>query len=298
VIDGISVTRTSTSTTSVAVPGATLACRVVGPEEGEVLLVVHGGPGESHDVLRPHLDALASSARRIVYYDQRGGGRSPLARDSAPGDWRRHVEDLDAVRGHFTAGPVDVLGFSWGALLTVLYALEHREDVARLVLVSPPPLHAGFGGERIRRDVEAARARPEVRAVEERARELASGSGDAATRARAQFVARVAPLLADPDRAWDLTPVDARDDVARAVWDSLGTYDLRPRLETLRGVPILVVGGTRDAATSSTIADTAGLLGAEPAVLAECGHAPFFESADAFRATVEAFLGAHATRLA
>lgn len=272
-------------------PGATLWCRVVGPEKGGLLFIVHGGPGESHDVLRPHLDAFASAGRRVVYYDQRGGVRSPLAGDSAPGDWQQHVADLDAVRRHFTAGAVDVLGFSWGALLALLYALEHREAVARLVLVSPPPLHAGFG-EAIRRDVEAARIRPEVRAAEERAREAASGTRDPAVRTQAQFVARVAPLFVDPGRAWDLTPVEAREDVARAVWDSLGSYDLRPRLETLRGVPILVVSGAGDPVTSSSIADTAGRLEARLAVLSDCGHAPFCESPEAFRATVGPFLAA------
>jgi len=281
------------STFSLSVPGATLGGVVVGPEDGAPLVVVHGGPGESHDALRPHLDALASEGRRVVYYYQRGGVRSPLAHGSAPGDWRCHVADLDAVRCHFAAGPIDVLGFSWGALLTVLYALEHREHVGRLVLVSPPPMHTG-SSERISRDVETARARPEVRAVEDRARHAASDARDPVARARAQFVARVAAVLVDPERAWDLTPVDARDDVARAVWNSLGGYDLRPRLEGLRGIPILVVGGAQDPVTSSTIEETAGGVGAQLTLLSHCGHALFFESPEAFRVTVDAFLAAHA----
>ena len=281
----------SPSTFSLSAPGATLGGIVVGPEDGRLLLVVHGGPGESHDALRPHLDALASEARRVAYYDQRGGARSPLARDSAPCDWRCHVADLDAVRRHLAAGPIDVLGFSWGALLAVLYALERREDVGRLVLVSPPPMHTG-SSERMRRDVATARARPEVHAVEERARQAASDAHDPAERMRAQFIARVAPLLADPNRAWDLTPSDVRDDVARAVWNSLGAYDLRPRLPALGDVPMLIVGGAEDPATSSTIADTASGLGAQLTLLSHCGHAPFLESPEEFRLTVEAFLAA------
>jgi proline iminopeptidase len=281
----------ATSTFSLSVPGATLGGVVVGPEEGGALVVVHGGPGESHDGLRPHLDVLASEARRVVYYDQRGGARSPLARGPAPGDWRCHVADLDAVRRHFDAGTVDVLGFSWGALLAVLYALDHRESVGRLVLVSPPPMHTA-STERISRDVEIARGRAEARAVEERARQAAADARDPRTRARAEFVARVAPVLADPDRAWDLTPVEVRDDVARAVWDSLGGYDLRSRLGSLQGIPVLVVGGGEDPVTASTIAETATGLGAQLTLLSHCGHAPFFESPEAFRVAVEAFLAA------
>lgn len=280
----------SPSAFSLSAADTTLGGIVVGPEYGRLLLVVHGGPGESHDSLRPQLDALASDERRVVYYDQRGGSRSPLAHGAAPGDWRSHVADLDAVRRHFVPGPVDILGFSWGALLAVLYALEHRDDVARLVLVSPPPMH-GASSDQMRRDVAAACARPEVRDVEARARQAASDATDPAARARAAFVARIAAVLSDPARAWDLTPSEVREDAARAVWSSLGAYDLRPRLPALRDLPILIVGGVEDPVTASTIADTASGLGARLALLDHCGHAPFCEAPEEFRRTVDGFLG-------
>lgn len=274
---------------TIAVPDAVLGGVIVGPPGARPLLVVHGGPGESHDVLRPHLDALASSQRRVVYYDQRGGLRSSLADGAQPGDWKRHVMDLDAVRGHLGGGAIDVLGFSWGALLSLLYVLEERSGVARLVLVSPPPLYAGAAAVS-RRQLEAVRSRPAVRAVEERARRVAAEARDPAALMRAQFVARVAAALADPMRAWDLTPVETRDDVAGAVWDSLGAYDLRERLESLHGLPVLIVAGAQDPGVMATVGDTAGRLAAQLVLIPGCGHAPFFEDPEAFRATVEAFL--------
>ena len=72
---------------SVPVDGATLHVVEVGPTTARPLLVVHGGPGDAHDVLRPHLDALASDETRVVYYDQRGCGRSPLASGTRPGGY-------------------------------------------------------------------------------------------------------------------------------------------------------------------------------------------------------------------
>ena len=61
--------------------GVTLFERRIG--EGPETVVLHGGPGAHHDYLLPGFDALAPG-RTLVYYDQRGGGRSP-ARDWSPG---------------------------------------------------------------------------------------------------------------------------------------------------------------------------------------------------------------------
>jgi pimeloyl-ACP methyl ester carboxylesterase len=263
---------------------ATLHVVEVGPREGAPLVVVHGGPGEAHDALRPHLDALASPARRLVYYDQRGGGRSRLDDGAAPGGVPAHIEDLAAVARSVSRGAVDLLGFSWGALLAVLFALDHPAHVARLVLVSPPPLHAD-GGAEVGRRLERAAARPEVEALGAwlAARALAPA---AAASAR-----RLAPCFADPRRALDVAPVEVREDVAAAVTRSLGRFDLRPRLAALRAIPVLVVQGDVDPVAAPFAADTARRLGASLAVVPGAGHAPFVEAPEAFGAAVRAFLG-------
>ena len=89
----------------------------------DVAVMLHGGPGASHDYLRPGLDAVAEPGRRrLFYYDQRGSGRSPLDAGVAPGGWQDHVADLDAVREHLGGEPLTLVGYSWGALLAMLYA--------------------------------------------------------------------------------------------------------------------------------------------------------------------------------
>src|SRR5262249_52504106 len=136
----------------------------VGPATASPLLVLHGGPGEAHDCLRPYLDRLATSHRRVVYYDQRGGGRSPLV-DGAPfAGWQDHCADVEAMRLHLDVGRLDLLGFSWGALLALLYALDHRARVSHLVLVSPPPTRAGHD-QALQSNLRRAAARPEVAAL-------------------------------------------------------------------------------------------------------------------------------------
>lgn len=233
----------------------------VGPAAGRPLLVLHGGPGETHHVLRPHLDALVSERRRVVYYDQRR-----LA------DHLRHVADVDAVRRALGHERIDVLGFSWGALLALLFALEHPQRVARMVLVSAPPLHSG-DREVIRARLAEAAARPSVRELQ--------GSS---------FVTRVAPAFFEPARALELTPVETREECARAAQASLGQYDLRPKLSSLRGVPALVVHGAADPIPSSIALETASLLGASSCILERSGHAPFVEARESFVAYVARFL--------
>src|SRR6516164_8900363 len=76
------------------VNGIPLFTRRVG--SGPLVVVLHGGPGASHDYLLPQYDLLASG-RELFYYDQRGGGQSPAPRE-APLGWDAHVSDLEAIR--------------------------------------------------------------------------------------------------------------------------------------------------------------------------------------------------------
>jgi proline iminopeptidase len=277
------------STFALPVPGAELHVVLVGPAGAAPLLVLHGGPGEAHDCLRPHLDRLASARRRIVYHDQRGGGRSPLAAGAAPGGWKDHVADVDAVRRHLGADRVDVLGFSWGALLALLYALEHEDRVARLVLVSPPPTGSGHD-EAMRNNVRRAEARPEVQAFVARMEAVAGATRDPEAARRARFAQRVAPYFAEPERALSLAPVETREEVAAAVARSLRAFDVGKKLEALRAVPALVIHGAEDPVPAAAHAETAARLGARRLALGGAGHAPFIEAEAAFFEAVAAFL--------
>src|SRR3989475_11924675 len=110
--------------------------------DGPPVVVLHGGPGAHHDYLLPQYDLLARG-RTLLYYDQRGGGRSPVGRDTPVG-WREHVADLEALRRHWSIDRLTLLGYSWGGLLAVLYWLEHPEQVERLAPLSPAPPRAAW----------------------------------------------------------------------------------------------------------------------------------------------------------
>jgi proline iminopeptidase len=269
----------------VPVRGIELFVRRVGA--GPPAVVLHGGPGAHHDYLLPGFDALAEG-HELVYYDQRGGGRSPVARDVAVG-WTEQVEDLEALRAAWGFDRLTLAGYSWGGLLALLYALAHPGRVERLALVSPAP-----SWRAARERFEAAFARRNLDPAFQEARRELRESGlrerDPAAYQRRIFELSVAPYFFDPARATDLTPFRITGRTQQEVWSSLGDYDLRPRLPELRGVPSLVVHGEEDPIPIDAARTTAELIGAAFHPVPRCGHVPYVEAFEEFRRVVGEFL--------
>ena len=250
------------------------------------MVVLHGGPGAHHDYLLPQYDLLAhpkgGGARELFYYDQRGGGQSPAPRDTPVG-WHEHVADLEAIRVSLTIDRLTLCGYSWGGLLALLYLLEHPERVERLALVSPASPTAAY---RRQFDVEFARrmAAPEIVRAREELR--ASGVRDQ----RRAFELSVAGYFRDFRDAKNLTPFRVNARTQQAVWDSLGEYDLRDRLRTLRPTPYtLILHGTFDPISIAGSRELAQILDAQLIEL-PVGHCPHVEATDAFVRALDGFL--------
>ena len=99
----------------------------------QTLVVVHGGPANSMESIRPDLAPLAPR-RRVIYYDQRGNGRSQLVESDEGLALERHIADLEALRRHFGLERMTLFGNSWGGLLISAYAAAHPDRIERLVL--------------------------------------------------------------------------------------------------------------------------------------------------------------------
>ena len=269
----------------VSIRGVELLVRRIG--QGHPTVVLHGGPGAHHEYLLPQFDALAAG-RELIYYDQRGGGRSPVSRDTPVG-WQEHVADLEALRQRLGLDRLTLAGYSWGGLLSLLYALEHRDRVERLALVSPAPTWRAA-----REQFEQAFARRNLDPAFQEARKNLRESGlrerDPAAFQQRIFELSVAPYFYDPDRAHDLTPFRVTGRTQQEVWASLGDYDLRPRLPELSGIPSLVMHGENDAIPIEAARTTASLLGAPFHSLPRCGHVPYIEAFDAFKTLLDGFL--------
>jgi len=265
--------------------GVDLFVRRIG--EGSPTVVLHGGPGAHHDYLLPAFDALARG-RELIYYDQRGGGRSPVERD-VPVGWTEHVADLEALREHWGLERLSLAGYSWGALLALLYALEHRRQVERLALVSPAP---AWRAARESYEARFARRNLDPAFQEERRKLRESGlrERDPAAFQQRIFELAVAPYFHDPKRARQLTPFRITGRTQQEVWTSLGDYDLRPRLTALRGIPSLVLHGEQDLIPLETARTTSQLIGAGLHPVPNCGHVPYVEAFEEFREVMDGFL--------
>ena len=278
----------TTTETTVELNGVRLYTRRVG--DGPPVVVLHGGPGAHHDYLLPQYDRLARG-RTLFYYDQRGGGRSPVPRDTPVG-WRDHVADLEALRGAWGLGRVDLLGYSWGGLLAVLYALEHPTWIGRLALVAAAPLTAAWRDEFERR-LAARMSQPWV--TRARAELTASGvsRSDPEKYRRLAFALSVAGYFRDPSQAREMTPFRVTARTQRAVWDSLGQYDLRDRIRQTfpdgTAPRSLVLHGIYDPMPIDSARETAALLGASVFEL-PTGHAPHVEATEQFVEALDPFL--------
>jgi proline iminopeptidase len=281
--------RESGFTTTTDVP---LYWCTYGDPRGRRVLVLHGGPGASHDYLLPQMLRLARG-RELVFYDQRGGGRSRVDA-TVPVTWQVHVEDLARVAGELRVDPLAIVGYSWGGLLAMLHAIEAANGRSSIrpeavLLIDPAPV-----SRRYRAEFEAEFARRQASPQIERLREELAASGlrerdPEAYRQRA-FELSVAGYFADPNAARDLTPFRVVARVQQAVWESLGDYDLVPHLPSVR-CRALVVHGRQDPIPLASPAACARALGARLVVLDRCGHVPYVEQPDALFEVAEAFLG-------
>jgi proline iminopeptidase len=236
----------------------------------------------------------------LVFYDQRGGGRSRTD-DPAPITWQTHVEDLAAVANELAFDPLELVGYSGGGLLSMLYATvaggavpvpdRTESPVPRpqsLVLIDPAPIT-----RKHREQFEAEFARrqrsPEIQQL--RADLTNSGLRERDPDAYRQrgFELSVAGYFADPARAQDLTPFRVVGRVQQSVWGSLGDFDLGPALARV-AIPALIVHGREDPIPLESSEIAARALGARLVVLEHCGHVPYVEQPQSLFDAMREFL--------
>jgi proline iminopeptidase len=253
---------------------------------GPPTVVLHGGPGAHHDYLLPGFDVLANG-RELIYYDQRGGGQSPVSRDTPVG-WREQVADLEELRRQWALERLTIAGYSWGGLLAMLYAVELPDRVEHLALISPAPAWREAREEFEQRFQERNLA-PELQAARAALRASGLREQNPDEYAQRMFELSVAPYFHDPGRARELTPFRVTGRTQQEVWSSLATYDLRPALQHL-SIPAVVLQGEDDPIPIEASRTVAGLLRAEFHPLPRCGHVPYVEAFEAFVAVLDQFL--------
>jgi proline iminopeptidase len=253
-------------------------------EGGATIFFLHGGPGTHHRYLRPEWDALGDVAR-LVFYDQRGCGRSgwgdPPIREKL--DWRTHVDDLDRlISSRAGGGPVVLFGSSWGSELALAYALIHPDRVDAIVV-------SGYPGWA-----------PDTFWTEDGSSRMLSREEREAAAARAPHPARADTLFATRTRR--LTPAEARGALAprvrlcpeayRRTWTSMETMPEGARLSDVHQ-PVLVLSGDAPDRVPEAGPGLAGTLPAGHLLRVEgAGHDPWFTHADRVMPFVRSWLEA------
>ncbi len=104
-------------------------------KNGAPLVVVHGGPGMSHDYLLPL--AKLSKNRAVIFYDQLDAGRSD--RPNEPKNWSiaRFLDEITTLTSILSLTKINLFGNSWGGTLSAAYAATKPANLNRLILSSP-----------------------------------------------------------------------------------------------------------------------------------------------------------------
>jgi proline iminopeptidase len=262
-----------------------------GQKDAPRLLVLHGGPGADHCYLLPQMLHLGEQYD-LLFYDQRGGGRSKT-NALTPVTWQTHVEDLAAVVAEFSLDPLSIVGYSWGAMLALLHAIEQRRNPhlrapERLALINPAPLtreyRRQFEEEFVRRQQS-----PEIQELREELAASGLKEKDPAAYRQRAFELGVAGYFADPRKASDLTPFRVVARVQQSVWESLGNFDLIRDLKGIK-IPSVIIHGRDDPIPLASSVEAARALGTNVVVLDECGHVPYVEQPQRLFAALDPFL--------
>ena len=286
----------------VTVPdGAKLFYRIIG-KGTDTLVALHGGPGVDLESIAGDFAPLGQR-HVVIFYDQRGTGRSTLPVDTTTLNATQQIADLEAVRVHFGIDKLTLIAHSYGPLLAATYAIAHPSHTRRMILLGPVPPRRGDFWKRFA-DTANARMTSSLRqksAAANRRLINTTADSDVVSACREYWAAAMVPRLAEPSRSLPLIKSDlcASDPKGirfgltvtnRLVMNSYGDWDIRSQLRTLQ-VPTLVIHGERDAIPMDLVAEwITSLPHATLIKVPRAAHFAYAERADVVWPAVEAFL--------
>ncbi len=274
--------------------------------QGSPLLIVHGGPGASHDYFLPYLLPLARH-HKLIFIDERGSGKSEKLDDPSGYTVENMVEDTEAVRQGLKLGRISLLGHSYGGVLAQAYALKYQANLTHLMLCSTFYSTSKMN-EVFQRML--ANMTPELR---DRILSLEKaglfGKGKDYEKNRypndymiAAWAEGYFPYLYQrrPDANYDpIANGNMSWDLYREMWGSHGEYvidgnlksvEYADRLKTLK-VPTLITAGDHDECAPSLSEEMHQLIaGSKLVIFPESGHMNFVDQPALFNKTIGDFL--------
>ena len=274
----------------VSVPGARLFYQSVG--KGDPIIVVHGGPGMNHEYLLPGMLGLARS-HRVLFYDQRGGGRTEGEVNASTMSFDRFLSDIDAIRDSLKLGRPVLLGHSWGGFLAMRYAAKYPEQLRALILMNteePGQRYHDASQQLVKQRLTADDATELIRLTSP-----SMNRGDSGTMnpiLRIYFRATFADRSLANQLAVSLDPRTTRnmEAVATFVMGPIVKNDYWREVATIR-VPTLVVQGAQDVVPLAMARELARTIPfAQLTIIDNAGHFPYIEKPVETFAAMNSFL--------
>jgi proline iminopeptidase len=274
---------------------------------GAPLMIVHGGPGASHDYFLPYLLPLART-NKLIFIDERGSGKSEKLEDASKYTVENMVEDVEDVRKALGLGKISLLGHSYGGVLAQAYALKYQSNLSHLVLGST------FSSTRAINEIlakmKADMPDDERTKLEQLEQAGLFGKGKAWERNRyPDDYAKLAwgngyfPFLYQhrPDPNYDPASGNTTTswDLYREMWGSHGEFIIDGNLKSVEytdrlsaiKVPTLVICGDHDESDPSlSKAMHEKIAGSKLVVLPDSGHMTFVDQPNMFITTVDEFV--------
>jgi len=280
--------QTPASTGMIATPEVDLAFETYGAAANVTpVIVANGGPGLSHIyMLQNDVWTRLSRNRQIVFYDQRGTGKSKNVKPDASWGMDAQVADMEAVRAKFGFQKFALVGDSYGGLLAMAYAAAHPEHIEKLIL-SDSAAPAWKDIVRVLPDVF-----PDILEQIAARERNSAGSPDAADqRIRNHFLML---FYSEANRGAYLAGVkdlESVPQVSAAIQKATRTLDLTPELPKFK-FPTMVITGRFDMNVTPVTAWNIykAIPGAKFVVFEKSGHLPSYEEPDKYVQVVEEFL--------
>ncbi len=275
--------------------------------KGSPLVIVHGGPGASHDYFLPYLLPLARN-HRLIFIDERGSGRSQRLQDLSQYTVEAMVEDLEDVRVALNLGKIDLLGHSYGGVLVQAYALKYQQNLTHLILgstfASTHEMNEVLAREKSQMPPEKLKRLNELEAaglfgkgeIWERGRypveyaNLAWGPGYFPFLYGARPDPNYDPAGQNTSTSWELYRTMWGEHGEFIIDGNLKSVEYLDRLSTIH-VPTLVMAGDHDESDPAMSREmNAKIKGSKLVILPNSGHMNFVDQPDLYQKTIEEFL--------
>ena len=269
--------------------GVTIWYEVRGAGAATPLIIVNGGPGFDHGYTHlgdPVWDRVAKT-RRVVFYDQRGTGKSSEIKPGQSCNLADQIADLDALRAQLGLEKFILLGHSWGGYLVMAYTARHPERVEKLLIVDSAAPKIGdtkFMFNDFFPDT-----------IEKQDRySFADALGDKSATSEGLKLYMTMLFYSPEKRDAALPRLEASDyhkPVNESIWADLQRFDLNPELPKFR-MPTLVATGRYDINVAPSVAWKIhkAIPGSRLVIFERSGHIPYYEEADAFAKMLDGFL--------